>query len=233
MRSRILAEILYKSRNAIVIYKPQGVPSQPDPSGDPDALSLAAEKLRRLGERDTLFPIHRLDRNVAGLLVIGRTRSAAAELSALASGEGMGKEYLAVIEGEGGSGILEDHLIKNSAIGKAEIGSSSDKRAKLARLEYKTLSVCTTELGTRSLLLIKLHTGRFHQIRAQLSSRGMPIVGDKKYGSLDRLCRMPALFSYKLDISISGEHILAERLPELSGYPWNLFGEELYPKINK
>ncbi len=227
-KCRTMTEILYKSKHAIVIYKPQGVPSQPDPSGDPDALTITSRILSELGEPTALYPVHRLDRTVAGVLVIARTASAAAELSLLVSGEGMGKEYFAVVEGEGSAGLLEDHLIKNSTIGKASVASPDARGARLARLEYKTLACVKTEQGARSLIAVKLHTGRFHQIRAQLSSRGMPIVGDKKYGSRDYLCRTPALFSYKLDISVKGERITASRLPELASYPWCLFPEELY-----
>ena len=80
----------------------------------------------------------------------------------------------------------------------------------------------------KSLLKVKLQTGRFHQIRVQLSSRGASLVGDKKYGNRDFGARQPALFSYKLSAIVDDERIEAERLPDLDKYPWNLFSAEKY-----
>ena len=223
-----MADILYKSKNAIVIYKPYGMPSQPDPSGTPDAYTLLKEALRAMGERDELYLIHRLDRVVSGLLIFARNKAAAAELSRLVTGEGIGKEYFAVIEGDATSGTLENYLVKNAAMGKALVVGSTDNGAKLARLHYKALASVNTRQGTRTLVAVKLDTGRFHQIRAQLSANLSPIVGDKKYGSRDYLAKAPALISHKLTLSLFDESISVSCLPDTSIYPWSIFSEGDY-----
>ena len=94
-----MIEILYKSKNAVVIYKPAGIPSQSDPSGDPDAMSLTGAELKRLGESDALWLIHRLDRVVGGLLIFARSKRYAAILSELVKGRLLTKEYYAVVDG--------------------------------------------------------------------------------------------------------------------------------------
>ena len=82
------------------------------------------------------------------------------------------------------------------------------------------------ERGKRTLVKIKLHTGRFHQIRAQFASRRMPIVGDGKYGSRDNLSVFPALMSFKLSIKMKSEKATVKALPDTDSYPWSLFGDE-------
>ena len=190
-----MTKIVLKTKNAVVICKPAGIPSQPDPSGDADAMTLTAGLLKDISEREELYLVHRLDRVVGGLMVFARNKKSAAELSSLVSGDGIGKEYFAVVEGAPTDATLTDMLVKDARLNMARVARNGERGAKEARLEYKTLAVLDTENGTRSLLRVKLDTGRFHQIRAQLSSHGNPIVGDNKYGSRDRASHMPALFS--------------------------------------
>lgn len=223
-----MTEIVYKSKNAVVIYKPAGVPTQPDPSGDADAMTATADALAALGESSELYLIHRLDRVVSGLLVFARNKRSAAALSSLVSGDGIGKLYLAVVEGEIEDGDMRDLLYKDARVGKSFVVDRARAGVKEAHLTAKTLDAASTECGTRSLLLIKLHTGRFHQIRAQLSSRGAPIVGDGKYGSRDKSARMPALAAVSLSFTLDREKIKVERLPNTEEYPWNLFQREKY-----
>lgn len=223
-----MVKILYKSQGAVVILKPVGLSSVPDEDSTTDALTETAEELSALGERAELYPIHRLDKVVSGLLVFARTKTYATELSKLVSGEGIGKEYFAVVEGACPAGELTDYLCKSKVQGKALVGRKGDKDAKLAILHSLPIATVKTDMGERTLVKIVLKTGRFHQIRAQLSSRGCPIVGDKKYGSKDFLCRTPALFSHKIETSLFSEQIYACALPELSEYPWSLFAEKLY-----
>ena len=221
-------EILYKSRGAVVVLKPKGLSSQSDELSETDAPRECAASLAALGEDPTLYPIHRLDKVVSGLLLFARTKKYAAELSALVSGEGIGKEYLAVVEGECPSGELSDYLVKSASEGRARVAGENTPGAKLAKLIARPLMTVISPLGKRTLVSITLKTGRFHQIRAQLSAKGAPIVGDKKYGSRDYLCRTPALFSHKLDLCVLGEHISATAIPEIGEYPWNLFDKDLY-----
>ena len=221
-------EILYKSRDAVVIYKPAGVPSQSDPSGDPDALNLTREKLRSLGENDALWLIHRLDRVVSGLLIFARTKHYAAVLSEYVKERLLTKEYYAVVDGEAEGATLEGLIYKDARTGKAFIVDRERAGVKKARLSYRALESVKTPRGMKTLIYVTLDTGRFHQIRAQLSNERLPITGDGKYGSRDNAARNIALMAAHLGVSLPKEEIDVIRLPDLSVYPWSLFSEESY-----
>ena len=225
---RKMTEILYKSKDAIIIYKPAGVPSQSDPTGDKDAMTISGELLRLSGERDELYLIYRLDRVVGGLLIFARNKKCAAYLSRLVSEEGMGKEYIAVVDGVACDGVMKDYLYKDSKLGKAFVTDRARGGVKEAELEFRVIESVNVDGKMKSLVSIILHTGRFHQIRAQFSHRGMPLVGDGKYGSRDKTVRMPSLFAHKLELSIFGDKISVKRLPDMAEYPWNLFAKESY-----
>ena len=85
------------------------------------------------------------------------------------------------------------------------------------------MATAETEGGARTLVSVTLHTGRFHQIRAQLSSRGAPIVGDGKYGSRDKGAGTPALYANRLAFSLFGREYELRALPDTDAYPWSLF----------
>ena len=225
-----MSEIIYKDTQIVVGYKPAGTPTQPEPSGDVDFMTEISAKLEELKEKSELFLIHRLDRVVGGLLVLARNRDSAARLSALAASAELGKAYLAVVEGECTGGVMEDYLYKNAALGKSVVTDGKKYGAKLARLEYECVETVDAPTGKRSLVRIVLHSGRFHQIRAQFSSRSMPLVGDNKYGSRDKRSRMPALFAHRIDIELN-EKIHVSKLPDTSEYPWSLFSEESYKNV--
>ena len=223
-----MVEILYKSKNAVVIYKEPGIPSQSDPSGDPDAMTLTSEHLRALGENHNLWLIHRLDRVVGGLLIFARNRKTAAVLSEYVKDRLITKEYYAVVEGDAESCTLENFLYKDARAGKSFVIDNERSGAKLARLSYATLATAETEKGKRSLIYVTLDTGRFHQIRAQLSHKGHPISGDGKYGSHDNKAKKLALMSSHLAIKLPGEQINVRRLPDREAYPWSLFADDDY-----
>ena len=216
-------EILFKNKDFLVVNKPPLVPSQSDPSGDKDAMSLASEMLKEAGERDALWLIHRLDRVVGGLLVFARNQRSAAELSHIVRENELFKGYLAVVEGEAPGGELCDFLYKDSMTSKAYVVKSERRGAKLALLNYTPIS----SKDGKTLVDIELKTGRFHQIRAQFSIRGIPLVGDKKYGSRDQKSKVPALFAYKLAFTLFGKAFSFEAKPDFNNYPWNLFSEEM------
>lgn len=221
-----MEDILLRRKDLLVVNKPAGIPSQPDPSGDLDLLSSTAEALRRAGEPEALYPIHRLDRTVGGLLVIARTKGAAAELSAAVVARQIRKEYLAVVHGAlPPEGELFDYLYKDSATGKSFAVRSERRGARAARLFYRTVASSVTERGTYTLLAIRLETGRYHQIRAQLSSRGHPLVGDKKYGSRENASI--ALFAAHLAFCHRGESIDLVALPKKETFPWSLFADRI------
>lgn len=221
-------EILVENKNFVVIYKEPGLPSQSDKSGDLDAMTLTSEELKAKNRMGELYLIHRLDRVVGGLLVFARNKKSAAELSRLVSGEGIGKEYLAVIDGRLEDGSLFDYLFKDARAGKAFVTDKQRVGVKSAELSFSTVAYSETEKGIKSLVKIKLKTGRFHQIRVQFASRKAPICGDGKYGSRDNGASFPALFAYKLSFELFGEKFSAKKLPDIDAYPWCLFDKNLY-----
>lgn len=222
-----MIEIVRKTRDYVIVNKPAGMPSQPDPSGGVDAMAATSELLRTMGERNALWLVHRLDRVVGGLLVFARTAHAAAELSAAFAGEGVKKEYIAVAEGTPEAGTYVDVIYKDARAGKAFIVGRERRGAKKAELYCEPLST----KDARTLVRVVLKTGRFHQIRVQLASRGTPLVGDGKYGSRDKGSRMPALFASRLSFTFGGENITASALPDVTGYPWSLFDKENFEKV--
>ncbi len=221
-------EILYKDKNLIAINKPAGMPVQPDPTSDKDALTLMGEMLSEMGENSALWLVHRLDRVVGGTVVFARNKRTAAALSELFSSQNTEKEYLAVVEGRAEGGVLIDYLYKDAAKGKAFVVDRKRAGVKEAKLEYTPLSSVECERGTYTLVRVRLHTGRFHQIRAQLSHRGTSIVGDGKYGSHDNRAKMPALFSSRLAFSALGRDYDIKKSPDKESYPWSLFDEVNY-----
>ena len=218
-----MVEIRYLSENAVVIFKHHGTPAQPDPTGDTDAMTATAHLLRERGESDSLWLINRLDRGVGGLMIFARNRKSAAALSELVRDRQITKEYYAVVEGKIDSGVMQDLLYKDTRTSKAYVVKNERNGLKKASLSYETLDVVATERGDLTLVKITLDTGRFHQIRAQFSSRRHPIVGDKKYGSRLVLRGGIALMSCHLSAEISDESIDVFACPDTNLYPWSLF----------
>ena len=191
-------EILYSDKQIAVCVKPVGL--------DSEAEVPAALKEQLGGE---IFPIHRLDKNVGGVMVYARTKQAAANLSKAVQEGTMVKEYVAMVHGTPPEhGDWEDLLWKDSKKNKVFVVKRQRGGVKKARLEFKRL----TE-GETSLVHIRLHTGRSHQIRVQFSSRGFPLVGDHKYGSRDEKAE-PMLFSCRITFPYRGENQVFEKLPE-------------------
>jgi 23S rRNA pseudouridine1911/1915/1917 synthase len=156
-----------------------------------------------------IFPIHRLDKNVGGVMVFARTRQAAATLSKTVQEGQMVKEYVAMIHGTPPeTGDWEDLLWKDASKNKVFVVKRERKGVKKARLEFTRL----TE-SDPSLVRIRLHTGRSHQIRVQFSSRGFPLVGDHKYGARDE-AKEPMLFSCKLTFPLGKQVMEFEKLPD-------------------
>lgn len=212
-------QILYEDASVLVAVKPQGMPSQPDPTGAPDALTLASA-----GE--TLYPVHRLDRMTGGVMVFARTRVAAAALSrqfADHGGDEIGKHYLAVVAGTVPEPLtLRDDLSRDARTGMAHVvpqGTGKEARLTATPVGYAVFSGAAV-----TLLEVLPETGRFHQIRCQLSAHGFPIVGDGKYGS--RVRAPLALFAATLTFRHPGTGALVTfRAPKPSGGVWDLFAD--------
>ena len=118
-----------------------------------------------------------------------------------------------------------NYIFKDKLKSKAYITDRARGGVKLATLKAETLKKREHKSRTYSLVKIGLFTGRFHQIRAQMSYRGAPVAGDKKYGGKDSEIKSPALLAYKLDIKLKTENISVLRLPDMTEYPWSLFDE--------
>ena len=192
-------DILYSDRDIAVCVKPVGLDSEHQL---PDSIK------QELG--GTVFPIHRLDKNVGGVMVYARTKQAAAALSKAVQEGTLVKEYVALVHGAPPeTGDWEDLLWKDSSKNKVFVVKRERKGVKKARLEFRCLSQ-----GDTSLVRIRLHTGRSHQIRVQFASRGFPLVGDKKYGGRDEHTA-PMLFSCCLTFPHKGQTLRFEQLP-----PW-------------
>ena len=215
-------EIIYKDRDLLVCKKPAGVPSQPDPSGQESVLSALA------AEYKSVSLVHRLDTPTGGAMVFALSKKAAARLCALVQDHArFEKEYLAVLpiapaeeEGE-----LHDFLYHDKRVNKAFVVDRARKGSKQASLSYRVLA--RAENG-HALVLVRLHTGRTHQIRVQFASRGLPLLGDGKYGSREK-CPNIALWAYRLSFPhpVSGKEVTAEALPPLDILPWSDFAEVL------
>ena len=191
-------EFLYTDKDLAVCLKPVGL----------DAEHALPEAIRaELGGE--VFPIHRLDVNVAGLMVYARTKTAAAALSKAVQDGSFVKEYVAMVHGTPPeSGDWQDLLFKDSRKNKVFVVKKQRSGVKAARLEFTRLAA-----GERSLVRIRLHTGRSHQIRVQFSSRGFPLVGDHKYGSRAEEVA-PMLFSCCLTFPWKGTQMRFEKLPD-------------------
>jgi 23S rRNA pseudouridine1911/1915/1917 synthase len=187
-------EVLYEDNHVIVCYKPAGVLSQADNTGDIDMLTLVKDYLKkRYNKEGNVFVglVHRLDRMTSGVMVFGKTSKGAMRLSNDIANGDFFKEYLAVCEGnieDYDETTLIDYLEKDEKNNKSFIS----KNGKEAILTYRVI----TNKNNKSLVRVKLKTGRHHQIRVQMSNIGHPLYGDIKYGSphKDNL----ALQAYKL-----------------------------------
>ena len=190
-----MMEILFSNRDLAVCIKPVGLDSEHEV---PVALKEA------LGGE--IFPIHRLDKNVGGVMVFARTKAAAATLSKAVQDGALVKEYVAKVHGTPpDSGDWTDLLFKDSSKNKVFVVKKERKGVKKARLEFVR--------HRDDLVRIRLHTGRSHQIRVQFASRGFPLVGDHKYGAKDE-SPVPLLFSCCLTFPWQGQQMRFEKLPE-------------------
>ena len=204
-------EIIYQDRDIVVCVKPARVLSTDEPGGLPELLR------QELGTQD-FRTVHRLDRVVSGLMVVARNAAAASELSRQIREDTFEKEYLAVIHGKPDidEGRLCDLLLRDKARKMTFVVAEPGKDVQPASLTYRVLE----SNGTLSRVRIKLETGRTHQIRVQFSSRGLPLVGERKYSELDDPCEI-ALWSYRLAFTHpkTGEKMVFTHEPPRE-YPW-------------
>ena len=207
-------EILFMDADVIVCVKPARVLSTDEPGGLPDLLREA------LGDpKADIRTVHRLDRVVSGLMVLARNARAASELSRQVREDEFEKEYLAVVHGTPAEprGTLRDLLFRDKARKMTLVTDAPGKGVQEAILHYQTLA--SSEGMSR--VRIQLVTGRTHQIRTQFASRGLPLVGERKYAVQEDDCEI-ALWSHKVGFThpVTGERMVFSQEPP-ERYPWD------------
>jgi len=217
--------ILYQDKTILVVQKPAGMPSQPDHTGQQSVLTFLQENYGYVGL------IHRLDTPTGGVMLFALSEQAVGLLSTMMSDkDSTHKEYLALLPAppEQPSGVWEDYLYHDKRQNKSFVVQSDKngqvrKGAKYAKLSYEVIH--TLPDGT-TLVKVKLYTGRTHQIRVQFAHRGLPLLGDGKYGSRYKL-KPPgfALWAYRLSIQhpVTHESMMWTSLPPMDIMPWHLF----------
>lgn len=208
-------EILYQDEDMIVCVKPARVLSTDEPGGLPDLLRQA------LGDSQAdIRTVHRLDRVVSGVMVLARNARAVSELSRQIREDSFQKEYLAVVHGTPAEekGTLRDLLVRDKARKMTMVAQAPGKGVQEAILDYTV--VARGEDMAR--VLVRLRTGRTHQIRVQFASRGMALVGERKYDTREDPCQI-ALWSYSIGFAhpTTGEKMTFSQEPP-SGWPWNV-----------
>ena len=206
-------ELVYVDAHIVVCVKPAGVRSTDEPGGVPELVR------KELGQENGLIrTVHRLDQVVSGLMVLARTPEAASELSRQIREQEFQKEYLAVVHGAPeAEGTLKDLLFRDKQRLMTVVVSQMAKGVQEAILDYRVVN----RAEDMSRVAIRLHTGRTHQIRVQFSSRGFPLVGERKYSTLEDGCNI-ALWSHMLGFKHpeTGKPMEFTLQPP-QVYPWN------------
>lgn len=213
--------VLFIDKHIIVCEKPSGTVCEGE--GANALPTLLSRYLTEQGEKNPqIFPVHRLDKETVGVCVFARTSSAAASLSASITEGRFKKEYFAVVCGvpEKNSDTLTDLLYYDRNRGKSFVVNRQRNGVKKASLDYELIAT----VKDLSLLRIKLHTGRTHQIRVQFASRGLPLAGDRRYGALKSNVSTVSLCAYKLSFPhpVDGQQMCFS-VDAPNTEPWDLF----------
>ena len=215
-------EILYEDKFLVIAVKPVGVLSEDTPDA-PCMPQLLRKHYRAQGQPDFIATVHRLDKVVGGVMLFSRRKEITGKLTALVSQHQITKEYLAVLRGhpEKPADTLTDLLFRDSRTNKSFVVDRMRKGVREATLDYRELG----QTADFSLVRVKLHTGRTHQIRVQFSHRKLPLLGDIRYGS--KADCSTALWSYHLAFThpVTGKPVDVT-CPPPDIYPWDLFPAE-------
>ena len=218
--------ILYEDNHIIVVLKPQSVPSCEDESKDLDMLTIVKNYIKVRDEKPGnvyLGLVHRLDRPTGGVMVFAKTSKAAARLSEQMKNGDFQKIYYAVLVGvlPKKEQTLTNYLKKNPINNMVYVCGQTVKGAKFAELEYKVVE----ESHNLSFVEIKLHTGRTHQIRVQMSNLGYPVYGDMRYGGENAVKGNLALWATSLSFThpVTKERLMFKAEPPKDNNPWKLF----------
>ena len=219
-------QVIYLDNHLLVLNKPSGLLVQPDKAGTPNLEDAAkkwlCEKFQKPGNAFATA-CHRLDRPVSGLIVLARTSKALARMNALFQAREIKKLYLCVCGGKPETFKHLRHWIKkNEALNTVRTYTYPRGDARQADLCYRLVQ----SNQQRALLLVRLFTGRHHQIRAQLGVSGLPILGDAKYGKRSPEDQAVCLYSFGMEFRhpVSGEMLrLKGSLPAYGS--WKDFSE--------
>lgn len=234
-RSPVKPEILYEDNDIIVCRKPANIAVQTAALSSGDLVSVLKNHLYRQARKAStpqkgepyLAVIHRLDQPVEGLLVFGKTKKAASDLSRQLQKDHFGKYYKAVIQGFApmDEGELCDYLVKDGKTNLSRVCTPSTPGAKKASLHYRVLSKKEEKGVTLSLLEIHLHTGRHHQIRVQLAHAGCPLLGDRKYNPTGLCVSGLALCACRLEFlhPVTKELMRFETEPQSPSFEFPIF----------
>lgn len=217
--------ILYEDNHLLVVEKPVNIPAQEDSSQDKDFLTMLKEDIKvRFDKPGDVYLglVHRIDRPVGGVMVFAKTSKAASRLSDVIRRNVLDRTYLAVTEGnvKQKKGTLTNYLSKNQKTNITSVVHASHFNAKKAVLDYDTLA---TKNGF-SLIKVRLHTGRSHQIRVQLAQAGMPIYGDQKYAKGTPADQQISLWAHELTFphpTKKDENTYTSYPP--NAFPWNMW----------
>ena len=224
-----MLKVLYEDNHIIVVEKPVNIPSQGDKTCDIDLLTMVKEYIKEKYNKPGevyLGLVHRLDRPTGGVMVFARTSKAASRLSEQIREGKMHKKYLCIVDGkmEKPKGEFRDYLLKNEKTNTSKIVDKNTKNAKEAILDYEVVKY--NEEINMSVLKVNLHTGRHHQIRVQMASRGHSLSGDQKYGTRGRGKQL-ALWAYSLTFThpTTKEEMTFEDYPEEVG-SWTILNDQ-------
>lgn len=209
--------VLFEDKDIIVCIKPCGVLSQSDEQGRENMIDILSFKIE-----SEIFPLHRLDREVGGVMVFAKNKNSAAVLSRDIAENKLKKEYIALVHGEPceKQGEMRDLLFKDSKKNKSFVVKNKRKGVKEAVLEFNVINSVSIENEQYSVVKVLLHTGRTHQIRVQFASRKMPLAGDRKYGGKD-IFKDIGLWSYRL----SFKHPVTKEQMQFSAQPQNFISD--------
>ena len=217
--------VLYEDNHLLIVDKPVNVPVQEDSSEDKDLLTMLKEYIKEKYNKPGavyLGLVHRLDRPVGGAVVFAKTSKAASRLSNEVRLHNFDRQYHAVVENhlEQKKGTLTNHLFKDQKKNISKVVHKNHRGSKMAKLDYETVS----ENRQYSLVKVKLHTGRSHQIRVQLSHFGHPLFGDQKYNKNAKVGQQIALYSTYLRIKhpTKDEYVKVHCQPP-AAFPWIYF----------
>ena len=190
--------VIYEDNHIIVVEKVAGILTQSDSSGELDMQLLIKQYIKeKYNKPGNVFVgiVHRLDRNVGGIMVFAKTSKGASRLSEEIREHRFKKRYIAIVDGVLGKKeeVYEDYLQKDEKNNIVKIVEKETKGAKYAKLDYKVIKQCKN----KTMVSINLHTGRAHQIRVQFSSRGHALIGDTKYGKIKNTSI--ALWAYEIE----------------------------------